>query len=133
LLRHRVEARTKVLEGSDTAKRVAEIEDELRLAAGLTALREEAGLSQRQLAQRIGISQPRVAAIEQSRNVTTDVLEQYVAALGGRLEVRVIKGARRVPLLVSSSKKLRSRTAKGVSKATRPARGRGRAATRRVN
>jgi Helix-turn-helix len=44
------------------AGRVAAIEDQLRLAAGLTALREEAGLSQRELAKRIGVSQPRVAA-----------------------------------------------------------------------
>ena len=58
----------KVLQVDGAAKRVAEIEDELRLAAGLTALREQAGLSQRELAKRIGVSQPRVAAIEQSRN-----------------------------------------------------------------
>ena len=32
--------------------RVAGIEDELRLAAGLTSLREQAGLSQRDLAKR---------------------------------------------------------------------------------
>ena len=78
---------------------LAEIEDELRLAAGLTALREQAGLSQRELAKRIGISQPRVAAIEQSRNVTIDVLEQYVAAVGGQLEVSVVKGNRKTPLI----------------------------------
>lgn len=41
-----------------------EIQDELRLAAGLTALREEAGMSQRELAEHIGVSQPRIAAIE---------------------------------------------------------------------
>ena len=52
----------KVLSSPGAAGRVAAIEDELRLAAGLTALREEAGLSQRELAKRIGVSQPRVAA-----------------------------------------------------------------------
>jgi len=94
----------KVLKAPGAPKRVAEIEDELRLAAGLTALREEAGLSQRQLADRIGVSQPRVAAIERSRNVTLDVLEQYVTAVGARLEVKVVKGTRRLPLLMSESK-----------------------------
>ena len=59
----------KVLEAPG-AERVAELEGELRLAAGLTALREEVGLSQRDLARRIGVSQPRVAKIEQSHNVT---------------------------------------------------------------
>ncbi len=85
-------------------KRVAEIEDELRLAAGLTALREEAGLSQRDLAKRIGVSQPRVAAIERSRNVTIDVLEQYVEGLGAHLEVNVVKGSRKVSLIGDRAK-----------------------------
>ena len=40
----------KVLKDKDAAKRVAEIEDELRLAAGLTALRESADMTQRELA-----------------------------------------------------------------------------------
>lgn len=89
----------KVLKAPGAAARVAEIEEELRLAAGLTALREQAGFSQRELARRMGISQPRVAAIEQSRNVTIDVLEQYIGALGGKLEVAVVKGSRKIPLL----------------------------------
>lgn len=89
----------KVLRAPGAAERVTEIEDELRLAASLTALREQAGLSQRELAERIGVSQPRIAAIEQSRNITMDVLERYVDALGGRLEVMVVKGTRKIPLL----------------------------------
>jgi len=88
----------KVLGAPGADERVREIEDELRLA-GLTALREKAGLSQRELAERIGVSQPRVAAIERSRNVTIDVLEQYVGALGGRLEVSVVQGRQRTSLL----------------------------------
>jgi transcriptional regulator with XRE-family HTH domain len=91
----------KVLAKRGAAERVAEIEDELRVAAGLTSLREREGLSQRDLARRLGVSQPRVAAIEQSRNVTLDVLGQYVGALGGRLEVTVVKGTRRIPLVAA--------------------------------
>jgi transcriptional regulator with XRE-family HTH domain len=89
----------KVLSSPGAAGRVAEIEEELRLAAGLTALREEAGLSQRELARRLGVSQPRVAAIERSRNVTLDVLEEYVDAVGGRLEVNVVRGTEKIPLI----------------------------------
>ena len=85
----------KVLETPGAPERVREIEDELRLAAGLTALREQAGLTQRELAERIGVSQPRIAAIERSHNVTVEVLEQYVHALGGQLEVTVIHGRHR--------------------------------------
>lgn len=93
----------KVLAEPGAEARVAEIEDELRLAAGLTALREQAGLSQRELARRIGVSQPRIAAIEKASNVTIDVLEQYVDALGGHLEVSVRKGNRRFPLVGARS------------------------------
>jgi transcriptional regulator with XRE-family HTH domain len=89
----------KVLAAPGAAARISEIEDELRLAAGLTALREQAGLSQRELARRIGISQPRIAAIERSRNVTIELLEQYVGALGARLEISVVRGRRRTPLV----------------------------------
>jgi hypothetical protein len=45
------------------------------------------------------VTQPRVAAIEKSRNVTIDVLDQYVRAVGGQLEVSVRMGGRRIPLL----------------------------------
>lgn len=88
-----------LLEHPGAPERVAEIEDELRLAAGLTALREGAGLSQRDLADRLHVSQPRVAAIERSRNVTISVLEQYVGAIGGQLELTVSRGGKRFNLL----------------------------------
>jgi len=88
-----------VLKHPNAAERVAEIEDELRLAAGLTALRERAGLSQRELANRLRVSQPRVVAIERSKNVTIGVLEQYVDAIGGRLELTVSSGGKRFNLL----------------------------------
>ena len=97
----------KVLEAPGAAERVAQIEEELRLAAGLTALREQAGLSQRELAERLGVKQPRVAAIEKARNVTIDVLERYVDALGGKLQVTVVKGNRRILLLGTPSKSVR--------------------------
>lgn len=88
-----------VLQAPGADRRVREIEDELRVAAGLTALRESAGLSQRDLAQRIGVSQPRIAAIECSRNVTIEVLQRYARGLDGRLEVSVVQEDRRTTLL----------------------------------
>jgi transcriptional regulator with XRE-family HTH domain len=95
----------KVLETPGAAERVREIEDEFHLATALTALREQAGLSQRELAERLGVSQPRIAAIERSRNVTIDVLEHYVEALGATLDVSVVQGRRRTPLLSTRVKK----------------------------
>ena len=94
----------RVLEAPGAAARIAEIEEEMRVAAGLAALREMAGVSQRELARRMGVSQPRVAAIEQSRNVTIDVLEQYADAIGGELEVTVVKGKKKIPLIAAHSR-----------------------------
>lgn len=96
-----------VLASPGASERVSEIEEEFRLAAGLTALREQAGLSQRELAQKIGISQPRVAAIERSRNITIDVLEQYVSALGAKIQLNVVKGHKVIPLISASPRRSR--------------------------
>jgi transcriptional regulator with XRE-family HTH domain len=86
----------KVLAAPGAPARVAAIEEGLRVAVGLTALREQAGLSQRALARLMGVSQPRVAAIERSPNVTLDVIAQYAEAVGGHLEVTIVKGKERV-------------------------------------
>jgi transcriptional regulator with XRE-family HTH domain len=119
----------KVLAAPGAAERVEHIEEELRLAAGLTALRERAGLSQRELAERIGVRQPRIAAIERSRNVTFDVLERYVSALGGQLELSVVQSGRKIALLSSrrepaAAKKATAKTTarKSVAAKTAPAR-----------
>ena len=79
-------------------ERVAEIESVLRLATGLTALRKQAGLSQREMARRLAVSQPRVVAIERPENVTLSVLEAYVSAMGMTLEMIVVHDGERITL-----------------------------------
>jgi transcriptional regulator with XRE-family HTH domain len=110
----------KVLATPGAAERIADIEEELRLAAGLTALREQAGLSQRELAQKIGVSQPRIAAIERSHNVTIDVLEQYVGALGCKLQLSVVKGRKTIPLIPAAHARAR-RMKSGAPRGAKPA------------
>jgi transcriptional regulator with XRE-family HTH domain len=100
----------KVLSAPGASRRVAEAEKELRLATSLAALRDGEGLSQRDLARRIGVTQPRIAAIEASRNVTVDVLDKYVTAVGGVLEVNVVKGGERIPLLTAAARPKRRRS-----------------------
>ncbi|MET8312016.1 helix-turn-helix domain-containing protein [Micromonospora sp. NPDC005173] len=58
-------------------------------AARLREMRERRGLTQQQVAERMEVSQPRVAAIERGEVPTTEVgtIERYVAALGGKLEI----------------------------------------------
>jgi transcriptional regulator with XRE-family HTH domain len=106
----------KVLAKPGAPARVAGIEDELRLAAGLTLLREQAGLSQRDLAKRLGVSQPRIAKIERSKNVTVELLEQYVEALGGRLQVTVVKGNKRTTLISPTPHATATKSARPVAK-----------------
>lgn len=92
----------RVLARPGAPERVAEIANELRLAVALTAMREQAGLSQRDVATLLGVSQARVATIEKSRNVTVEVLEKYVKAVGGQLEITARRDGKRLPLLVPS-------------------------------
>ncbi|MDP9165114.1 MAG: helix-turn-helix domain-containing protein [Actinomycetota bacterium] len=96
----------RVLARPGAPERVAEIAKELRLAVALTKLREQAGLSQRDVAALLGISQARVASIEKSRNVTVDVLDRYVQAVGGQLEITARRGGKRLPLLTAASSRV---------------------------
>lgn len=55
----------------------------------LGRLRQEIGLSQTEVASRMGISQPRVSRLENGDvgQMEVDTLTRYVAALGGRLKL----------------------------------------------
>ena len=51
----------------------------------LAEIRRSRGLTQQQLAERMGVTKGRVSQIEQGRISGVDVLARYAAALGGRL------------------------------------------------
>ncbi|WP_439384144.1 helix-turn-helix domain-containing protein [Amycolatopsis lexingtonensis] len=55
----------------------------------LAQVREDAGLSQAELARRMGVSQPRISQLEQGDpgQMELDTLRRYITALGGRLRV----------------------------------------------
>ncbi len=53
----------------------------------LAELRKAENLSQRDLATRLGVSQPAVAKMEAQEDVQLSTLQRLVAALGGSLEV----------------------------------------------
>ena len=55
----------------------------------LSELRERASLSQAEVARRMGVTQPRVSAIEKGDpdQITLETIRRYVAALGGRLRL----------------------------------------------
>lgn len=58
-------------------------------AARLFELRKERGLSQSDLAERLGVTQKRISAIERAEDLNLSTLERYVAALGGRLRAGI--------------------------------------------
>ena len=55
----------------------------------LAQLREDVGLSQTELARRMGVSQPRISQLEQGEpgQMELDTIRRYIAALGGRMRV----------------------------------------------
>jgi DNA-binding XRE family transcriptional regulator len=69
-------------------------------ARTLAEQRTRLGLTQAQVAQRMGVRQERVSAIERAEPGSTEVrtLASYVEALGGRLEIIADLGDERVPL-----------------------------------
>jgi predicted XRE-type DNA-binding protein len=66
--------------------------NELRLEQQLAALREARGLSQRQVARLLGVSQPAIAKLESGtvKNLQLKTLVRMVTALGGRLQVEIV-------------------------------------------
>jgi DNA-binding XRE family transcriptional regulator len=76
----------------------AKVEEELaaiNIAQDLVALREARGLSQRQLAKQLGVTQSAIAQLETSRpkNVELRTLVRAAAALGGRVHVSIRSGS----------------------------------------
>ena len=58
-----------------------------QIAGQLMAYRKEHGLTQKDLAERLGISQSMVSKIERGKNISIRVLSKIVSKLGGRIEI----------------------------------------------
>jgi DNA-binding transcriptional regulator YiaG len=78
-----------VLADPELASAVEERLAEMKIEQDLIALREKEGLSQRDLAVKMGTSQPYIAKLESGRaqNVGLKTLARYAAATGTRLTV----------------------------------------------
>lgn len=71
------------------------LEDEFEALAALLHARENAGLTQAEVAERMGVSQPVVARIESSlgkknHSPTLDSLRRYANACGMKLVIRMV-------------------------------------------
>ena len=63
---------------------------EFRLARQLIEARMSAGLSQSELAARMGTSQPTVARLEGGHKPSLKTLERYADAVGRKVEIRLV-------------------------------------------
>ena len=74
-----------------------ELEDEFSLLRQILAARASAGLTQAQVAERIGTTQSAVARLESGahrHSPSISTLQRYARALGYRLDVRLVKERR---------------------------------------
>ncbi len=71
-------------------ERVVELHKAYDAVLGLVDLRDSQGVTQTQLAKSLGVSQPNISKIERNENVYLSTLGNYVAALGGHLEVKAV-------------------------------------------
>ena len=75
------------------SERRAEVDQIRRAMQDISALyeaRENQGLTQRELADRLGVSQANVSRIEHEEDLYLSTLRSYVKALGGELQLKAV-------------------------------------------
>ena len=90
-------------------ERVEAMLAEMRLQQDLVALRERRGLSQSDVAQLLGVSQPAIAKLESDRvmNAGIKTIARYVAACGGELKIGMVPLSGRSAKVIRFTKKKR--------------------------
>lgn len=83
-----LKAATRAREGAD--ERIQAARQRALEEIALAALRRRRGLSQAEVAARLNISQPAVSGVEHGADLRVSTLRDYVAALGGRLELLAV-------------------------------------------
>ncbi len=63
------------------------LEPEFAIAGALIKARSEAGMSQSDVAERLGVTQPAVARMESGKNVSIKTLRRYAAAVGKPIQI----------------------------------------------
>ena len=74
----------------DSQARIQQLAEQLFLENQLYRIREELEISQKELAQTMGIKQPSLSAIENRGNdLKISTMKKYVEAMGGKLRIDV--------------------------------------------
>lgn len=71
-------------------ERINAIKRAMEDSLALSELRQRQGLTQREVAATLGVSQANVSRIEHEEDLYLSTLRSYAEALGGRLEVNVV-------------------------------------------
>ncbi len=80
------------LKDPEYAREYAALEEEFALARALIQARRRAGLTQRQVAERMGTTQSAVARMESGRSASLASIKRYAEATGSRLTIRLEPG-----------------------------------------
>lgn len=74
----------------ESQTRIQEMADELLLESQLYRIREELNISQKELAETLGIKQPSLSAIEnRGSDLKISTMKKYVEGMGGKLRIDV--------------------------------------------
>jgi transcriptional regulator with XRE-family HTH domain len=112
MLTHK-QLRAKALANADVKAEYEKLSDEFKLLDEFLNARARQGLTQAQVAEKIGTTQSAVARMESGRgkhSPTLATLSKYAEALGCKLEIRLVRGTR-------SAKSSASRASKRVASA----------------
>jgi DNA-binding XRE family transcriptional regulator len=82
----------------ESQTRIRTLADEMIHETGLQMIREELQLSQKRVAEAMGVSQPAITQLEQRGNeLKLATLKRYIEAMGGKLSLDVeLPGGKRV-------------------------------------
>lgn len=70
------------------------LEDEFAIADALIKARSKIGLTQQDIAERLGITQPSVARIESGKNISLKTLQRYANAIGCKVQLSIVPSRR---------------------------------------
>lgn len=74
----------------ESQARIKDMSDEMILEVGLQMMRDELQLSQKYVAEMMGVSQPAITQLEQRGNdLKLATLKRYIEAMGGKLSLDV--------------------------------------------
>src|SRR4051794_27255036 len=105
------EIRTKRINTPEQEADVAQRRQAMRHADRIAEIRQARNVTQGSIATCLGISQSGVSKLEAQDNVNLNTLNRYVAAMGGRIEIRAIFDNEEIAMKVRSADDFSTRMA----------------------